>query len=51
MKVKLRGKAVYKGENELTADIRYRRKTADVVTKLAAVEGVSSAVMVEYTGE
>ena len=50
-KAKLRGKAVYKGENELTADIRYRRKTADVVTRLAAVEGVSSAVMVEYTGE
>lgn len=47
---KLRGKAKYKGENELTADVKYS-KDSDVVGKLCAVEGVSSAVMVEYTGD
>ena len=50
MHYKLRGKAKYKGENELTADIKYR-KDLDVVGKLTAIEGVTSAVMVEYTGE
>lgn len=48
---KLRGKAKYKGENELTADIRFSKKNADILSKLTAIEGVSSAVMVEYTGE
>lgn len=47
---KLRGKAKYKGENELTADVKYS-KDKDVVGKLCAVEGVTSAVMVEYTGD
>lgn len=47
---KLRGKAKYKGENELTADIKFS-KDSDIVAKLCAVEGVTSAVMVEYTGD
>lgn len=46
---KLRGKAKYKGENELTADIRFKKKNADILDRIKAVEGVNSAVMVEYT--
>ena len=51
VKGKLRGKAKYKGENELTADIKFSKKNADVLTKFTAIEGVTSAVMVEYVGE
>lgn len=51
VKGKLRGKAKYKGENELTADIKFNKKNADVLSKFTAIEGVSSAVMVEYVGE
>ena len=48
---KLRGKAKYKGENELTVDVRYGKKTEGVLDKLLATPGVTSAVMVEYVGE
>ena len=48
---RIRGAAKYHGENELTADIRMRKKTADILSRLTAVEGVLSATMVEYTGE
>ncbi len=48
---KLRGRSKYKGENEITADIRYNKANADIVAKISEVAGVSSAVMVEYTGE
>ena len=51
VKGKLRGKAKYKGENELTADIKFSKKNADVLGKFTAIEGVTSAVMVEYVGE
>ena len=47
---KIRGRARYKEENELTADVKIKRDS-DLVKKLNAVEGVISAVMVEYTGE
>lgn len=47
---KIRGRARYKDENELTADVKIKRDS-DLVKKLNAVEGVISAVMVEYTGE
>ena len=47
---KFRGKAKYKGENELTADIKIR-KDNDILKTLTAIEGVNSAVMVEYTGD
>ena len=51
VKGKLRGKAKYKGENELTADIRFNKNNADILSKFTAIEGVNSAVMVEYVGE
>lgn len=47
---KIRGRARYKDETELTADVKIKRDS-DLVKKLNAVEGVISAVMVEYTGE
>lgn len=50
-KGKLRGKAKYKGENELTADIKFSKKNPDVLSAFTAIEGVNSAVMVEYVGE
>ena len=48
---KLRGKAKYKGENELTADVRFKKKNANLLDRFTAIEGVTSAVMVEYPGE
>ncbi len=47
---KLRGKARYKEINEMTADVRFK-KDSDILKTITAVEGVESAVMVEYTGE
>lgn len=51
VKHKLRGKAKYKGETELTADVKVKKGKTEFVDKIAAIEGVSSAVLVEYTGE
>ena len=50
-KAKLRGKAKYKGENEVTADIKFKKKSADILDRFLKLEGVTSAVMVEYTGD
>ena len=47
---KVRGRAKYKDENELTADVKVKRDS-DLLKKLNAVDGVISAVMVEYTGD
>lgn len=52
VKGKLRSKSKYKGENELTADIRFKKKkTADLPAKFGGIAGVTSVTMVEYTGE
>lgn len=51
MKSKIRGKAKYKGETELTVDVKVKKGDIAFVDKLSAIEGVSSAVLVEYTGE
>ncbi len=51
VKTKLRGKARYKGETELTLDVKVKKGDTAFVDKLSAIEGVSSAVVVEYTGE
>lgn len=48
---KLRGKSKYKGENELTVDIKFNKKSSDILDKFLAIEGVSSATMVEYVGD
>ncbi len=50
-KAKIRGKAKYKGETELTVDVKVKKGDTAFVDTLSAIEGVSSAVLVEYTGE
>ena len=50
-KTKLRGRAKYKGENELTVDIKVKKGNTEFMDKLLATEGVINAVLVEYTGE
>ena len=50
-KTKLRGKAQYKGENELTVDVKIKKGNTEFMDKLLATEGVTSAVLVEYTGD
>lgn len=48
---RLRGKARYKDHNELTADIKFSKKSEELLKNLTAIEGVTDTVMVEYTGE
>lgn len=50
-RIKFRGKAKYKGQTELTADIKLKNADSDIADRLLAIEGVSSAVLVEYTGD
>lgn len=50
-KTKLRGKAKYKGLTELTVDVKVKKGNTEFLDKLNAVEGVESAVLIEYTGE
>ncbi len=48
---KLRGKAKYHGENELTVDVKVKNGDTSFVKTLTEIEGVTSAVLVQYTGE
>ena len=51
LKGRLKNKSVYKEENELTVQIRFRGTDTPFLTELNALSGVSSAVLVEFTGE
>ena len=51
VKAKLRGKAKYKGSTELTADVKVKGADTAFVDRISAIQGVTSAVLVEYTGE
>lgn len=51
LKAKTLGYSRYQGETELTANIRLKKKNTRLVDKLYEVDGVISAVMVEYTGQ
>ncbi|MCD8344800.1 MAG: DUF4956 domain-containing protein [Oscillospiraceae bacterium] len=51
LKAKTLGHSRYQGETELTANIRLKKKNTRLVDKLYEVDGVISAVMVEYTGQ
>lgn len=51
VKAKLRGKAKYKDSTELTADVKVKGGDTAFVDRISAIEGVTSAVLVEYTGE
>ncbi len=50
-KGKIRGMAKYKGENELTVDVKFNKKSSGMLDEILKIEGVTSAVMVEYVGE
>ena len=51
LKSRLKNKSVYKDETELTVQIRFRGSETPFLDELNAIEGVSSAVLVEFTGE
>ena len=51
LKGRLKNKSIYKEENELTVQIRFRGTDTPFLTELNALSGVSSAVLVEFTGE
>ncbi|MCC8195598.1 MAG: DUF4956 domain-containing protein [Oscillospiraceae bacterium] len=51
LKAKTLGRSRYQGETELTCNIRLKKKNTRLVDKLYEVDGVISAVMVEYTGQ
>ncbi|MBO4324803.1 MAG: DUF4956 domain-containing protein [Lachnospiraceae bacterium] len=51
LKGRLKNKSVYKEETELTVQIRFRGTDTPFLTELNALPGVSSAVLVEFTGE
>ncbi len=51
LKAKTLGRSRYQGETELTANICLKKKNTHLVDKLYEVDGVISAVMVEYTGQ
>ena len=48
---KLKNKTVYKDETELTVQIRFKGTDTPFLTELQEMNGVSNAVLVEFTGE
>jgi len=48
---KLKNKTVYKDETELTVQIRFKGADTPFLDELRAKDGVSNAVLVEFTGE
>lgn len=51
IKYKLKGSTKTAGSTELTLQLKIKKEQRDISDKLAAVEGVVSAVLVEYTGD
>ncbi|MCQ2422509.1 MAG: DUF4956 domain-containing protein [Lachnospiraceae bacterium] len=51
LKGRLKNKSVYKDENELTVQIKFRGQDTPFLSELKAVNGVSNTVLVEFTGE
>lgn len=47
----LKSKNLYKGKSELTLQVKLNKNSADVATKISAIEGVESAMLIEYTGD
>ena len=48
---RLKNKTVYKEETELTVQIHFKGSETPFLNELLATEGVSNAVLVEFTGE
>lgn len=51
LKVELKNKTSIKDTTELTLEIRIKKENTGFMTQLTALNGVSSAVLVEYTGD
>ena len=51
LKGRLKNKTLYKEETELTVQIRFRGTDTPFLKELLSLKGVSSAVLVEFTGE
>lgn len=47
----LKSKNLYKGKSELTLQVKLNKNSADIATKISAIEGVESAMLIEYTGD
>lgn len=47
----LKSKSSYKGKTELTLQLKIKNNRTEFVQKLSALEGVDSAMLVEYTGD
>lgn len=51
LKGRLKNKSLYKEETELTVQIRFRGSDTPFLKELRDLKGVSSAILVEFTGE
>lgn len=51
LKVRLKNKSIFNKENELTVQLKFRGTDAPFLKELKAIEGVSTATLVEFTGE
>ncbi len=47
----LKSKSSYKGKTELTLQVKIKNNRTDFVQKISDLEGVDSAMLVEYTGD
>ena len=47
----LKSRNIFKGMNELTVQIKVKKGNTDFMNKLTSIDGVESAMLVEYTGD
>lgn len=47
----LKSKSSYKGKTELTLQVSIKKGNTDFVNKISELEGVESAMLIEYTGD
>ncbi len=47
----LKSKSSYKGKTELTLQVAIKKGNTDFVNKISELEGVESAMLIEYTGD
>ena len=47
----LKSKSQYKGQSELTVQVKVKGNDTTFVSRISAIEGVDSAMLIEYTGD
>ena len=47
----LKSKNLYKGKSELTLQVKVKNNDTSFVNKISSIEGVESAMLIEYTGD